>query len=327
MDRKLLQLECLDKPWRNLQRGSGFFRWQDTYAIHSLNPLALTSSNAVRTEVEVYPGKEPPPFEEYPYQLWLAFVCAKEWTDASGKVKPPTMTLDLSEFYNPSFFCNYRWTSDSQASWKRALLLKMDGRFLHRDIRNNGSLVYVSLPPPFQDGYLLGRGLWYEVTNIAGVSFPTRYQFTYFVPAAEAVSEQDLTAMYSFWFEVTNAFGVRGQPVPIGLGSVQSLALVSDHRFESEGYATVKYAITNGTTDFRSKGMPSQIKSKLAMVPKRSFEEEALLRLGFTPPQKAPSANTRRNLFRVFLGCVAALPVAVMWLASRRGKNKTINQH
>lgn len=285
----------------------------NVYVVHTMSP-ALIRQGVDPVEAKFYPGVLAPPLEREPYNLWLAFISSLVWTNSTGAGKPPN-TPDLSLFYNTNFFCFYSWEAPQGEPCVRKLVLRSPGRILTRDLRRNGRLRYVSLPPPYANGYLMGLGCWRAMTNFWGLVAPTRYEFSYFRRKQDAASEADLTEGYRCECVVTNAYEVSGQlRIPAGLPEA-GWVFVTDHRFAHQGRATVRYSLTNQW----SPAVAERVNRFAMAAPKQSLEEQALQQHGFKPPAPAGSAPLR--VVRVLLGAAFLLPplaIGARWLVSRK---------
>ncbi len=198
--------------------------WGDRYeSVKNELPMAMAI---------IYPGDYPPPQEFALQNIWRAFASSSVFANSKGKAKPP-YSVDLATFYDTNYNCDYYWTTNETQAGCRQLILKSDGHLLD-DVRINGKVQHVKPAAPYDDGFINGVGLLSQVTNIVGLSVPTKFEFTAFSPARRGPTILDaagaLRMAYTYRCTVTDidTAVISSVPAPLPKGRV----LVTDHRFD-----------------------------------------------------------------------------------------------
>jgi peroxiredoxin len=198
--------------------------WGDRYAsVKDELPVAMAT---------IYPGDYPPSQEFALQNIWRAFASSSVFTNSTGKAKPPGR-VDFATFYDPNYYCDYCWTTNDTEPGQRLLIFKTDGNLL-REVEINRQSQHVKLAKPSDDGFTNGVGLWKQVTNIAGLSVPTEFDFTQFGQAQRGVTTPNgagaLRTLSTYRCTVTNVAtaAMPAMPTPLPKGRVY----VTDHRFE-----------------------------------------------------------------------------------------------
>jgi len=291
----------------NLQNQSAIKKsWGNQYeSVKDKLPVAMAS---------VYQGDYPPPKESELQNIWLAFASRCVLGNQKGKAKPPFF-VDMAVFNNANFYCDYYWGTNDTDQTHRKLVFVDNGTLFGRNPRT-GELVKKKAPPPYDQGYITGKGLWLRATNIDGLSVPIDFEFTAFTPKRHGTSPSDLQTAFVYRCTVTNIASVSSEtmpqiPVPLPQGKV----LMSDRRFENRGHAFINYEVDNGKWPAESS---SELARAIASAPKISLEDEALAELGIKPIGSAflknPIADQTRSrvaIIRILICLVVALPIVL----------------
>jgi len=165
------------------------------------NALPMTTGG-VMARANIYPGEYPPPEEWTVRNIWLAFASSSVLGAPKGRAKPPFFA-DLAKFYNTNYNCDYYWANNETQPNCRQLIFKGNG--------------WNSV------------GVWRQVTNIANVIVPTKFEFTAF----GLRSKTELMTNCTYCCTVTNAgrAAFPAVPSPLPNGNV----LVTDFRFDKSG--------------------------------------------------------------------------------------------
>ncbi len=193
----------------------------------------------------IYPGDQPPPEELALQNIWRAFASSAVLAGSKGKAKPPGVA-ELATFYDTNYNCDYYWTTNESLAGRRQLILMSDGHLLN-EVEINGEVRHVKPEAPFDLGFTNGVGLWSQATNIAGVSVPTEFDFTSFIPVHRQGGAGVLQTGSTYRCTVTNigSAAIPSVPAPLPIGKV----LVTDHRLDKSKdphYPSGIYETTTG---------------------------------------------------------------------------------
>jgi hypothetical protein len=213
-------------------------------------------------------------------------------------MKPP-YGEDLAMFYNTNIYCDYFWSFDSSKAF-RELILTSDGFRFQRNQRD-GQILKLRWPQPFDNGYTNGIGSWLQVTNIDGTSVPLQYEFTAFTPIPSGGTSNDLKRLFLYSCVVSNiqSGSIDRLPVCPPVGRV----MVTDRRFQSLGYTTITYVITNG---FWIPIDNPLLANRISFAKKSTLEDDALVEFG-TPHQNGIN-------IKYFIWPALALPACFVFI-------------
>jgi hypothetical protein len=294
------------------ERVEGSFDGTNVFVLKRLNPARFArehpSESMLLNMASIYAAEIPPVWEREIYRLWLAFVAPWVWKGAEGVTRAPTP--DLSLFHHPDSVGYYSWIPGESSEFARRFVLRSPGRILTRNVRDKGQLHYVTLDPPFDQGYVMAKGTWSTETNVGGLQIPLRYSFTNFAPRAEALSETDLLDISADECVVTNIYVTRTPPLPLGLQGGARVG-VTDHRFGEQGHPEITYALSNR---WSYDEVGAHIQSLLPHLPTETLEEHALAQHGFRT--RAQADHQPGFLVTLALGGVLLL-LSLGWLLAR----------
>ena len=263
---------------------------------------------------EIFPGIYPPPDEFVLQKIWFAFASSCVFSSSGGREKPP-YGVDLAIFYNnTNFYCDYFWTSNENQTGSRQIILMSDGYTFSRD-EKNGELRRVKYAPPYDKGFTNAIGYWSQGRNIAGLFCANEFEFTEFGPKIGARNSADLLRHYTYKCIVTNVRTATIDLIPAKLPDGK--ILVTDRRFEKEGYSKINYLAPNGWIAADDPFVASRLKNSQ----KSTLENEAKISLGVLHPDP--------EWKRWIIWLLVALPLSLLFLKGllEKQKNKPGKKH
>ncbi len=227
------------------------------------------------TLAEIFPGTYPPPKEPTLQRLWLPFASRSVLGAPRGIAKPP-FSVDLAIFYETDYQCGYYWSDDGPGGQMRQIVLTNAGSVLHRD-STDGKIRRRQLAPPYDKGYVEGVGVYERTTNVEEALVPLQFKFTAYSPQFKIGGAPALSRVYTYTCVVTDCYPSSIGPIPAPLP--RGRVLVTDRRFERDGWSQLDYIATNGWLEA---GDPLIIARKKNTL-KSSLNQEVLSALNISP--------------------------------------------
>jgi hypothetical protein len=248
----------------------------------------------------IYPGNYPPPEQHMLQKLWFAFASSCVLRPPAGRAKPMS-SVDLAVFYdNTNFSIGYYLTADTEHPGDRTITLTNDGCIVERD-RASGKVLRLRGAPPYDKGFTEAVGTWSHTTNVSGMSVPTEFQYTSFVPKySPGQSTPDVREWMTYRCVVTNVQSatIEAVPAPLPAGRV----LVTDRRLMRQGWSQLSYLATNDWVA----GNDPRVTFRAKNSRKSALEAEVLGAMGIKPG----GSDQLRHLIWVLL----ALPLGILGL-------------
>lgn len=264
----------------------------------------------------IYPGTVPPPREWTVFTLWFGLASDCVLGAPTGR-SPAVFFMDLARFYEcADCWLDYFRSNAPGDPGREWIVLRNPGYEITRDHRTDWRIIRYPQLAPYDKGYVAGVGEWRGIHYVDDQKVPLSFVYNGYLARGRLVGgrgrhaeiERVLENVVRFSCVVTQVsradLGECPMPLPVGR------VLVQDRRLAREGWAYVKYTVTDGRW-----WTMEELRNYAPAWPRMSLEEEARLMLA------GPPERPERRLLRPVLYMLVGLPLffwAVGWFLRRK---------